>query len=168
MCSSRKCVPASGFPAYVLVGYYYGELHHICLLRPPLRSLQACQGFVRNYGQLLGEIHHINVCPVHDALSRLEISAGVIRGRIVPWCQSLPLMVCCSHRLQLELSPPLVGTNARNSVSAPQFSFLRPRCRVHSAVCWLHVKSVTCRELQLTLYSKAGISNMDGVGGKYG
>ena len=66
---SKQRAPQEGSPqhlafhAYVLLGCCYGELCHVYLLRPQLRSLQTCQGLARNYGELLGEIYYPTCVP---------------------------------------------------------------------------------------------------------
>ena len=71
--------------------------------------------------------------------------AGLFPGvnYYLSWC--VPVVL-----LDLELSPRLVGTNVRNSVSAWHFSSLRPRYRARSVVCSPYVKSAISREPPLT------------------
>ena len=65
----KQCAPQENAPqrlafhAYARVGYCYGTLRHVCLLRPQLTSLQASQGLARNYRQLLGEIYYTACVP---------------------------------------------------------------------------------------------------------
>ena len=84
-----------------------------------------------------------------DTTSRCEVALGGIRSGAISWGELLPLMVRSNRLLDLKLSPRLVGTNVRNSVSARRFSSPQPRYQVHSVACSPYVESVPFREFRL-------------------
>ena len=140
-----------------------------CLIRHTVEILcQTTQGFVRNYGQLLGETCRTIVTTFVTRPLGVRWLLGVFEAGLFPGGNYYLSWYGAVATSTSNSSPLLAGTNVQNSASGQQFSSRRPRYQAHSVVCLLYVKHSFWEVAVNLVFLKAAISNMDGVGGKSG